>query len=341
VVVDVVVDGGTATHAVETKSTHRVEVIRLPAIEKHPNADRLGIVRIWGGYPVIVRLDEWKEGDLAAYIPPDSVVPETEEWAFLKSRRIRAQRLRGFVSVGLLVPAPAGTDEGEDVAERLGVTHYEPRLVKEHSRVRLGFDGPSPPGFYPKYDLESLRRYLNLFWPGEEVVVTEKLHGASGRIAVGDDGVELIVGSHTRWKKPESDDWWSRAVTPELAELARKLGPRHCIYGEVVGVQKTLTYNCSPENTRFYMFDLWTPAGWMCYDDAVAVADAAGVAKVPLLYRGPFDWDAIQALAEGQSTLAAHIREGCVVRPVVERTDYKGRRCVLKVVGTGYWEMKG
>src|SRR5438046_3480508 len=108
-------------------STHKVEVVRIERIEKHENADTLGIVNVFGGYPCCVRLGDFKEGDLAAYIPPESVCPATEPFAFLGDhRRIKVKRLRGVYSLGLLIHAPAGSKEGDDVAAALGVTHYEP-----------------------------------------------------------------------------------------------------------------------------------------------------------------------------------------------------------------------
>jgi hypothetical protein len=71
-------------------STHEVRVHRINEIEKHPNADRLGLVRI-DGFTAIVRLGDFKPGDLAAYIEPDYVVPDLEQFTFLKGKlRIRS-----------------------------------------------------------------------------------------------------------------------------------------------------------------------------------------------------------------------------------------------------------
>lgn len=134
----------------EKKSNHRVNMVRIGAIEKHPNADTLGIVRI-GGYQVIVKLGEFNEGDLAAYIQPDSVVPSEEEFSFLwadkgykdgddiplKYRRITAKKLRKEWSEGLLIRVPDWVrlddngqirlpKEGDDVSDALGIVHYEP-----------------------------------------------------------------------------------------------------------------------------------------------------------------------------------------------------------------------
>lgn len=112
-----------------------VEVVRIGAVEKHPNADTLSITHVHGGYPVIFRTGDYVEGDLVVYVPVDSIVPDTHEWAWLapagsglrdKDRRIKAKRLRGIFSMGLFTKAPPHAKEGEDVANLLGIMKYEP-----------------------------------------------------------------------------------------------------------------------------------------------------------------------------------------------------------------------
>ncbi|MBM4258012.1 MAG: hypothetical protein FJ147_19230 [Deltaproteobacteria bacterium] len=78
---------------VMVKSTHRVEVVPVQ-LEAHPNADSLSIVRIFDGYTCCVRTADWQDGQLAAYIPPDSVVDSTRpECAFLAGHeRIKVRK---------------------------------------------------------------------------------------------------------------------------------------------------------------------------------------------------------------------------------------------------------
>jgi hypothetical protein len=141
----------------ETKLHHRVDVIRINKVKVHPNADRLEIIPI-EGYQAVVGKGQFKAGDLAYYIPPDSVVPNRPEYDFLwkgpvegdvplRKRRITAKRLRGEWSEGLLMPVerdpelgnvPCVTtrvrdevcwhrvEEGDDVAKILDIIHYDP-----------------------------------------------------------------------------------------------------------------------------------------------------------------------------------------------------------------------
>lgn len=148
----------------ETKSNHRVNIVRIEEILPHPNADRLGLVRI-GGYQCVVKLGEFAAGDLAVYIQPDSVVPEDPIYEFLwagkefdgpvpdKYRRIRAVKLRKQESEGLLLPIkdlreylPDVIEVGDDVAPFLDITHYEPPEPEENHTERA----PRERGGFPR-----------------------------------------------------------------------------------------------------------------------------------------------------------------------------------------------
>lgn len=318
------------------KSTHRVEVVRLGPITKHPNADSLGLTNVWG-YNLVVRLADWSEGTLGAYIPPDSIVPDTEAFAFLKGHlRIRVRRFRGILSQGLLVPAPDGAVEGDDVAEQLGVTHYEPPLPLSSG----GETAPPPKGYHPVYDVDALRRFGHVFEPGELVFVTEKLHGASGRYVWADG--HMHVGSKSEWKQESASNLWWRALdaTPTLRAFC-EVHPEFTVYGEVYGQVQDLKYGAAKGEVRFAAFDLLRGNGWLGPEEMRALLLAAAVPCVPLLIGPvPFDFDMLVGLAEGPSAIpgADHVREGIVVRPQSERTHPEVGRVHLKLVSNGYLE---
>lgn len=168
----------------------RVFNVLIENIEKHPNADTLSIVNVFGGYPCIIRTGDFKEGDIASYIPVDMLVPNTPTFAFLFSNskrttlRIQAKRLRGIFSMGILVPAPKDTVVNDDVTDILNITKWEPEEIYSKGASRPGGkflpgDAENDPGFLPGYtDIENLRKYSSLL-EGMEVVVTEKIHGAN------------------------------------------------------------------------------------------------------------------------------------------------------------------
>lgn len=314
-------------------STHRVEVIRINEIEKHPNADSLGIVRVFG-YCCCVRLSDFKVGDLAAYIPPDSVVPNTPEFAFLGGHnRIRVKRLRGLFSQGLLVHAPPGSEPFDDVAEKLGIVRYEPPLpLSSGGEAEIG-----PRFFCPKYDVESWHRYKHLLVPGEEVIVTEKIHGASARYVWHED--RLYCGSRNEWKRVNSGNlWWAAATNcPWLMEWVTK-NPQFVLYGEVYGRVQDLTYGASTaDKPWFRAFDVfqWSDGTWR---RDVFDRDIPPGVKVPVLYRGPYDEKLVRELSLGKSVLADHLKEGVVVEPVTPRYSDEAGRVKFKIVSDEYLE---
>ena len=65
-----------------TKTNHRANVVRVGEILPHPNADKLELTHV-EGYQIVVGKGNFKTGDLAVYIQPDSVVPQTEPFKFI------------------------------------------------------------------------------------------------------------------------------------------------------------------------------------------------------------------------------------------------------------------
>jgi RNA ligase (TIGR02306 family) len=321
-------------------STHRAEVLRLGPIARHPNADTLGVTTVHSAYTVVVKLDQWHEGDLAVYVTPDSLVPLASPlFSFLddgkgrEHHRVKVKKLRGVFSQGLLIPAPEGAEPGDDVAPLLGIAHYEPPMA-----VHTGGNAErAMSGDRPVYDLESFRRYgLTVFSPGEPVVVTEKIHGCNARYTYQDG--RMWCGSRNQWKAEAADSiWWQvLAKYPGIRELCED-SPGLTLYGEVFGQVQDLRYGRT--GVDFVAFDALEPGrGYLPFNDFAYACDVHQIPVVPVLHSGPFDPDQVLALAEGPSTLAPHVREGCVVRPLVERWHETTGRVHLKVVGNGYLE---
>lgn len=311
---------------------HTCDVVRIK-LEPHPNADSLSLVMV-GDFQCVVRTLDWSDDDLAVYIPPDSVVPKSKEFAFLEDHlRVKARRLRGEWSVGLLIPAPVGAELGEDYMERLGVIHYEPKI---HGHFTTGGDNVTPPrGFLPNYDVLNFRKYSGVFVDGEEVIATEKIHGANARFSCVDD--VMFCGSRKFWKqKNETNLWWKALSQNPALEAWLRHHQEYAVYGEVFGQVQNLKYGASNQRIFFAAFDILKKDKWLDYDEAREIGSP--LTWVPTIYRGPFDKDKIIDLAEGDSQWegADHYLEGVVVKPTHERTDRKIGRVQLKVVGNRY-----
>lgn len=314
-------------------SDYHCKVVRLANVEKHPNANTLSIADA-GGYPVIFRTGDYSEGDLAAYIPVDSVVPDTPDWAFLNgARRIKAKRLRGIFSMGMLTKAPDGLNEGDDCMQALGIERYQ---SKHDIKLGMNTENEVDPGFLPVYtDIESYRRHKNILVPGEEVVITEKVHGANARFLYRDD--KEWVGSHHCIKRMHADNiWWKAARNANLWSVLHDI-PNIALYGEIFGQVQDLKYGRAGVDLVFFdALDTKTNK-YLDYDDFVKLTDEFALKRVPELYRGPWEQKLLQ-LAEGPTVIGAglHTREGIVIRPTKERYERKCGRVILKMVGEGY-----
>jgi RNA ligase (TIGR02306 family) len=321
------------------KSTHKVEVVSIE-LKPHPNADALSVVQVFG-YTVVTRTEGWQNITLGAYLPPDSLVDTSRpEFAFLATEgrtheRIKARKLRGIQSYGLLIPAPAGSKLGDNVAELLGVEHWEPT-----ENLSTGGEAERPPTIasgLSKYDIDSMRRYQHIFQPDEMAMVTEKIHGANSSYVYSEG--RMWCRSHTEWKREDANNLWWKALanTPQLEAFCR-IYPDIIVYGEVYGSVQKFQYGCKKGEVRFMAFDVYGKNGFINALDARQMLEAHNVPQVPLLSVSPFDFEKLCTFAEGQSTVAGadHIREGCVVKPLVERWNEEVGRVILKIVGAGY-----
>lgn len=325
-------------------STHRVDVVRISELLPHPNADRLEMCKV-GGYTCLVPKGTYKVGDCAAYVEPDYIVPDTEQFAFLAGkRRIGAKRLRGVWSEGLLVAAPAGAQPGDDVMEKMGITRYEPPVRWGPGGQNAGFHGPpgglaegvpEPLKHLPKYDLENLKKYNQVFMPGEGVYVTEKLHGCNARYVYLDG--RMWCGGRTQWRKQEPANvyWECLKQNPWIETWCREF-EGNVLYGEAFGAVQDLTYGAAPGQVMFRAFDVMTPTGKML-DSYTFIAVLEAAQRVPILRASmPFDMDDLQAMAEEPSLIGGGLREGLVVKPEQEQTHPLIGRVALKLVSNAY-----
>ena len=195
------------------------KVVKIESVAKHPNADKLGIVEVEGTV-CLVNLADTKEGDLRVLVPLESMVPLSNPvFKFLEKgntgkeyARIKAVRLRGIFSDGILVPVPEvkwyqrKPKVGQNVADLLGAYKFEegedaPDRSKLNAvrrffakwvyfvlryfglyRAERHTKGPMPVFKFSNgrqkstYELEKFAKCKAVL-EGKEVVVTEKLHG--------------------------------------------------------------------------------------------------------------------------------------------------------------------
>lgn len=360
-----------------------IEVCKIKEILPHGNADKLelAVIKDW---TVVCGKGQHKAGDLVIYVPVDSVL--TEE--FIKrhelkigenyiSPRIRAAKIRGVVSYGMLLPTSILKDygtyyvkEGLDVASVLSITKYEePDKFTPHRSADEKIDNlwkfikwklfnfrskRKANEHFRKYtDIENYRNFPDVFKEGERVVVTEKLHGTNARygwlkkeinvpiLKYFYNGYEFCIGSHNVQKGNNANWIYNKiAIKNDLANKF-KHHSGYIFFGEIIGPKvQDLTYGLSEPD--IYFFDIMKPDGkYMNHDDAVQLVRSLGLKFVPLVADCKWN-EVVKELRSGKSFLCvSQIREGVVIKPEQEAWDHKLGRKILKLVSEDYLTRKG
>ncbi|MFF3332112.1 RNA ligase (ATP) [Streptomyces sp. NPDC002888] len=349
-------------------STLRVTAEVL-TVHEHPNADALELAQV-GLYRAVVAKGAYRTGEAAVYIPEQSVLPpELIEELGLTGRlaggnadRVKAVRLRGELSQGIVCRPKALTEfdlgraarEGTDFAALLGITKWVPPVPP-----MMNGEVESAPELLPWVDIENFQRFPGIFSPGEDVVLTEKLHGSAclltyvageGRVYVSSKG--FGAKSLALAEDPRNLYWRAvlgHGVAEAAARLAERLGARRVgIFGEVYGAGvQDLTYGADGrrDTLGYAVFDVSAEIdGQVRWLDAAELL-AGELPLVPRLFEGPYDIDRVLEVAGGRETVSGrglHLREGVVIRPRSERySAVTGGRAIAKAVSPAYLTRKG
>lgn len=244
-----------------------VEVCEIEEVFPHPNADKLEVCRV-KGWLTVVQKGQFKAHEKCVFFPPDSILPPAlchgpEDnppgrmnnikylHALAKDEfgnrpaggRVVATRLRGHVSYGVIMSLdPNFGDDlnweiGQDVADHFGVTKYEPPL-----ETNEGDADRSNSKFYKYTSIEHFENYPKSFTEGEEVIITEKIHGRNSRVGLvlenDENGVAqwtFMAGSHdvrrkefsrveTRFRISELEEMGILSLTPNVGEIFENNG---------------------------------------------------------------------------------------------------------------------
>ena len=340
----------------------RIHALR---IEPHPNADRLELAAI-GGFRCVVGKGSFADGDLAAYIPEGAVCPDwliaelglEGKLAGSRKNRVKAVKLRGALSQGLVYPVHDGLIRGRPVAEGDTVTELL-ELVKYEPPIPIAMQGEVRPvhGVTLHYDIENVKKYPGELRDGEPVVITEKLHGSwcclgwhpdHGPIVtskgMSDRGMALILNEANQ-KNLYVRTWRAFEAAFEAAR-ARVAGTGLPFYvlGEVYG-RGVQDLHYGEPNPAFRVFDAYVgEPGQGRYLPPSEIETSLGdlFPLVPVLYRGPFSTAALNEQTDGATALGGkHLREGVVVKPATERESAEFGRVILKSVSGNYLTRKG
>jgi len=345
-----------------------VEIRTILEVNPHDNADRLEQVVV-GGWNCVVKKGEYKVGDRCVFIPPDAMlppsfyemygvknylgqIPSNHELATQGYMRVRATRLRGIPSYGLLIPYNEAYDN-QDLVSYWNIQKWEPPAKEECVDAEK-----ENPHFHKYTDVENIRNYPNILKNNELVLCFEKCHGSSIRTGIIEESDESgnlkpvwASGSHNMRRKPpeggNKSKYWimyehegiKAACEYFYSEIKKPILFFAELYG--IGVQDC-NYGVSP---TFGVFDISIGGEYVSTQQRQMICTKYNIPQLPLLYSGPFSMEKIKELTDGPTTIGSPTtgfkgREGIVVRPTEERRDWEIGRVILKSISVDYLERK-
>ena len=352
-----------------------ITVQEISGVENHPDADRLDIVKILGTQCGVGR-GEYLPGEKVIYFPPDMMIPEKVADAlgvkkYLKhvrwndekvQSRIAACRLRGVPSYGFVIDSNQQTAVGTDVTAHYYGEKYEPPPVAlKLPGIKGGRQFHLEEGDFTKYTtIQPYWRYPDVF-EGDNVVISEKIHGSCSRVGVLFEGGEWVfaAGSHkVRWEEAnETERYWKPLRVPGMMEMLSALCDEVnnvIVYGEIFGSSvQDMDYGAEGDD-GYRVFDIKVNGRYLSWGNVEAFCRQYEVLTVPVLYRGP--WTCVEhvldEMARGQTSVGEPKRkfkgrEGLVIKSTVERVSNKiggsfnPHRAILKYVSADYLDRKG
>jgi hypothetical protein len=247
---------------------------KISALSPIAGADAIETAQVLG-WQVVVKKGEFQVGSLVIYCEIDSIMPEREEFEFLRPRKfkIKTLKLRGQISQGICFPLsilPEGfageIKEGTDCTDALGVTKYEPptpQFLQNKQATRLIF-----PKWMPSFMIHFLRQYFPGFcerfrkeigaktWPQfltktDETRVQilqpllDKYAGTECFIAEKLDGSSVtyfvkdgkfgVCSRNLELPFDENNGFWKGAIMYGIEEKLLSFGKDIAIQGELIG----------------------------------------------------------------------------------------------------------
>lgn len=344
----------------------QILAVQVEAVYPLLSSDKLELIKI-GNYQTVEPKGKYRIGQVVAHFPPDMLIPtkiaeQLGVAGYLKDAiypgdtekskcRVGAVRLRGASSFGFVHPVNAVV--GEDLTERFHGVKYEPPQPDFYRHNALA---SCPPAFHIYTDIQNYRNpnYKGAFSSGQPVRITEKIHGTNSRIGIING--KLYVGTHKSCVK-EDDQlgrktiYWTsipQSVKDMISYLAEG-GNNVIAFGEIYGSKVQFMDYGTFGADGYSLFDISVNSVYLNWDQVEEVAKKFNVPLVPLLYKGPFNAEAIDSLVDGSTLVgnASNIRssfkgrEGVVITPLEETfSPALGGRLILKVVSVDYLSVR-
>lgn len=285
---------------IKSSENYAAQIIRVPEPFKLPNSDRLFGITAFGVTAIVDASWLEREGELAVFFPTEVQLSEgfahhanlyrhtdlnrnpTEAGYLEDNRRVRALKLRGNVSRGLILPLSTiaeytKTDwysyaEGDQFDTINGLEISRKYVIKEPQvfdrqgkKIKQAFKRVDSTLLPEHIETDQWLRNEQVVSDDEILIVTQKLHGTSARFA------NTVVRRQLKW--------WERA----LVKMGVKVADTE--YDTVAGSRKSIKDPHNPAQKHFYGEggDVWTdylariessiPKGYVIYGEIVGWTD--------------------------------------------------------------------
>lgn len=326
---------------------------KIHSFQEHPNADSLVKAKVLN-WPVVVRKEEFVNGELVVFIFPDVIVDKDNPYfEFMSSRNYRVwiAKFRKELSCGLVCPLSIleyyGIDknsiiENQDIGELIRCQKFE-KNNNEATKLKSG-DAVS---LFPKElisitDEDNLLSnpscYLELQQAGPGYI-TKKMDGTSATYILYND--EFMVCSRRLRLKDGNNTWWNIAKEYNIEKKLRELGQNIAIQGEIIG--PGINNNCvGLKNIEIRIFNVKSLDNNNLYNFR-QLKEFCSQREIPMvniveLYDRIPSIDYLQSIAN-YLTYSKNNKpaEGIVIRPIVPIFSSKlGKNLSVKLLNQNY-----
>lgn len=236
---------------------YKATITKLQNVRSHSNADRVQLATCQGNQ-VVIGLDS-KEGDIGIYFPTDGQLSHSfchinnlyrkgemnynseKTGMFEENRRVRTQKFRGEISDGFWIPVSHVNIKGiQDLIEgdefdtineiEICKKYINPATVKiaRENQGKKTKNAKTSIMFKEHFDTEHFGKHLHEFDRNQTIIITEKLHGTSGRIG------HVQVKKDLNWKERLAK---KLGVNVQESEWKYMNGSRRVVLDEHIGLQ--------------------------------------------------------------------------------------------------------
>lgn len=265
------------TISISGSRNYSATVIRVPKVRKAENSDRLYIIDVMGMTAIVG--DSWvgREGELAVVFPAEVQLSheymhgnnlyrdkelnqnKSEAGYIETNRRVRAMKLRGNISNGLVMPLTSLVDglrvapevsEGDVFDTVDGIELCRKYVVpvnassaqnRADSKIKKAFKRVDNTFLPEHFETGQWLREEGHVQAHEELIITQKLHGTSCRL-----GNTVVKRQHTKREKLAAKFLGARIADHE--------------YDLVGGSKKVIKDPNNPNQKHHYEFDIWSDA---------------------------------------------------------------------------------